>query len=265
MTTSPGVRLPRPSLVALLAGAEVAGEVELRRAAAEAREKGIRLGELLVRRGWLDEEAMAQLLAGQWGLPYLGRESLAIDPVAAGLLPFAEASALGGCVIGIRDRGPLAVVADPTTERLNLLRAHLDTTMVGGAASFAVVTASSLEGLLAQLAQLDHGRAATGHDSEKASTGRPVTDPEQVAAAVAALRARIDQLERERSTSEEQLERLCRRLQAAEEHGACDREKARELRALLDRERTRFHDLKRRLAELQAELYPTDRRSTDET
>jgi hypothetical protein len=259
VTTSSGERVARPSLVSLLAEAGVASEAELRRAVAEAHEQGLRLGELVVRRGWADEEAMARLLADQWGLPFLGRESLAIDPVAAGLLPFSHAHALGGCVLGIRDHGPLTVVADPTTERLNALRAHLDDAVIGCSASFAVVTASSLEGLLAQLARIDHSRA-TDHDSED----RPLTDLEQAVAAEAALRARIDELERELNAAEEQLEQLRGQLQAAEQERARDRQQIRELQGRLDTERSLFHDLKRRLAELLAELAPRDSGSADQ-
>jgi MshEN domain len=280
MTTSSGARQARRSLVSLLAETGIASEAELRRAVVEAHEQGLRLGELIVARGWLDEDAMARLLAEQWGLPFLGRESLAIDPIAAGLLPFELARALGSCVVGIRDGGPLAVVADPTTERLNALRAHLDGTVVGASASFAVVTASSLERLHVQLARIHHSKTAVDHTTavpalrpaepatettgetalERTTNDRLLDQLRRAASAEAALRARIDQLERDRGAAQEQLDSLRRQLERAERQRALDDEEVGRLLADLDVERERLHDLERRLAELLAQLDPTGRR-----
>jgi len=55
----------RPPLGRLLAEAGVASEYELQLALAEGMGTGERLGEVLLRRGWIDECGLARLLAQQ--------------------------------------------------------------------------------------------------------------------------------------------------------------------------------------------------------
>jgi hypothetical protein len=100
---------------------------------------------------------------------------LAIDPAAAGLIPPAQARLLGGCVIGIRENGPLVVVADPTSERLDALRAQLEDPG-RGSVGFAVVTGSSPERLHGQLARISPRRTDPGPASLGAQ--QPATDRE---------------------------------------------------------------------------------------
>jgi hypothetical protein len=88
---------PRPSLAALLAEAGVASEEQLRRAAAEGMASGERLGEVVLRRGWIDEQGLAQVLARQWQLPFLADEAARLEPLAPRLLPAELARALAAC------------------------------------------------------------------------------------------------------------------------------------------------------------------------
>lgn len=268
------VRSARPSLVSLLLEAGVADEEALRQAVEEAHARGLRLGELVLRRGWLDEEALARVLARQWGLRYLGRESLAIDPVAAGLLPYEQAVALGGCVIGIHDGGPLVVVADPSTERLNTLRARLQAIVVAAAPSFAIVTGSSLERLLSQLGRIRHGESASEQipaaavdatagpapppiPAAEAAAGQadangPAGDLQQATVVPTALRDQLARLNDDHDLALRQLAQLRQQLETARQLRTRDQEQIDELRARLHTQHHRYSELRRRLAELLA-------------
>ena len=65
------VRGARPSLLSLLIEEGVASEGELRLLAVEGMSGGVRLGEALLQRGWIDEPAFGRLLARQWSLPFV--------------------------------------------------------------------------------------------------------------------------------------------------------------------------------------------------
>lgn len=283
----------RPSLVSLLVEAGVASESELRELAGEADAQGIRLGELVVARDLLDEEGMGRLVAHQWGLPFLARGSLTIDPVAAGLLPFEQARTLHGCVIGIRERSPLVVVADPSSERLDALRTQVETTPGQASVSFAVVTASSLQGLLGQLARLSGRRPDPAPDrshlartpqtangdrpeqiaSRPTSSDQLLADLQRAAATEQTLQARLDQLTSEREAADEQIEQLRhqveelqQQLEAADQRQTSEREPDSELQARLDQlesEREtadqQIEQLQHQIEELQQQLEAADR------
>jgi hypothetical protein len=282
------VRAPRPSLLSLLVAAGVASEVELHELALEARERGVRLGELLLARGLVDEERLGRLLAEQWRLGFLDREQLSLDPVAAGLLPVGQAREFGGCVIGFRDGGPLVVVAEPTSERLNLLRERLSAATADAQVSFAVVSGASLEGLLGQLARLEHA------DSDPAAARAPlvrlveadqhlpaaspplvldreaapleasaaeaayaealVAELEQATTGLEALRGRVEQLQAAGQARERQAAELRhQRDQAAQDLTRLE-DRVRELEQSLSRERQRAHTFRQHLSDLLAEF-----------
>ena len=278
------VRAPRPSLRSLLVSTGIASEEQLREAADEARQQGLRLRELVVARGWLDEQGLGRLLATQWRLPFLDREELTLDPVAAALLPVDQATALGGCVIGFHDDSPLVVVAEPTSERLNQLRERTGAATVAAPASFAVVSGSSLEGLLAELASTDASASPTSpqqpdqavdtynaHDvahiennpaprspepnaaGEASVVEALLADLEQASTGLAILHERVEQLGAAgRATAQLAAELRYERDTAAEEAGR-QHERVRHLEHLLEQERERARAFRQQLVDLLAE------------
>jgi type IV pilus assembly protein PilB len=83
-------------------------------ALAEAKATGMRLGELLISRGFLFEGELAHALAEQFGLEYVDIASKSVDPQAATLLPLEVARRM--FAIPVRFAGPdtmLVAVADP--------------------------------------------------------------------------------------------------------------------------------------------------------
>jgi hypothetical protein len=278
-----GMRPTRPSLQSLLQEAGVASEKDLRSAFEEAQRRGKSLGEVVLARGWLDQEGLARLLARQWSLPFLGRESLGVDPHAAGLLTAEQARALGGCVIDIRNGGPLVVLAEPTTGRMGDLKAVL-----GETAHFAVVTESSLQGLIEQRArvggipitapspagteqpegdepeaqadvQVDQNQPGeqgeqAGPELDDEQTDALVAELEQATAGLSAARNRIEQLAGARRSAEHLVEDLQRRLTDLEQERTKEQERSRDLESRLDTERGRAGDFKKRLAELLSEF-----------
>jgi len=104
-------RIARPSLAALLAEAGVASEEQLRIAVAEGMGSGERLGEVVLRRGWIDEAGLARVLARQWGLAFLDDEAVAVDPAAAALVPLEQGGHLGAFAIGFSEGLPVIALA----------------------------------------------------------------------------------------------------------------------------------------------------------
>lgn len=270
-----GIRPTRPSLQSLLQDAGVASEEELRAAFEEAQREGKSLGEIVLARGWLDQEGLGRILANQWSLPFLGRESLGLDPHAAELLSVEQTRTLRGCVIDIRNGGPLVVIAEPTSGRLGDVKAVL-----GDAAHFAVVTESSLQGLIEQRARVgripvtapvranaEQTEAAPEASAEPAAdtvepalpelddeqTDALLAELEQATAGLSAARTRIEQLAGARRSAEQTVADLRRRLADAEQERKQEQERSRELESQLDTERGRTGDFRRRLAELAAE------------
>ena len=68
LPTTPFARL-RPPLASLLVEKGVASKEQLDDALAEAQETGERVGEVVVRRGWINEAQLADVLARQWQPP----------------------------------------------------------------------------------------------------------------------------------------------------------------------------------------------------
>jgi hypothetical protein len=266
---------PRPSLQSLLLEAGAASEEELRHAFEEAQLRGLRLGDVVLSRGWLSQEGLAKLIARQWSLPFLARESLGLDPAAAELLSTEQALELRACVIGISNGGPLAVVAEPTTERLGSLSG-----LLGAAAHFAVVTESSLERLLEQRArvkpsphEVESGEPAPIVEEvplepapaqsiapidlvavDDTETDALVAELEQATAGLSAARERIEQLAGARRGAEQMVADLNQRLTGIDQERVREQERSRDLEAQLEAARERSRSFRRRLAELLAEF-----------
>ena len=115
-------RSVRQPLLAVLASAGVASEEDLRSALAEGMDSGERLGEVVLRRGWLDEAGLARVLADQWDLRFLEDASVAIDPAAFRLIATEDARRVGAVAIGFDDGRPLVALSEPSAERFASVR-----------------------------------------------------------------------------------------------------------------------------------------------
>jgi hypothetical protein len=165
----------RPSLATLLAEAGVASEEQLRLAVAEGMGTGERLGEIVLRRGWIDEAGLARLLARQWDLVYVDDEAAVLEQGAAALFSAQEAERLGVCVIGFVEEVPRVAVAEPAEERFARVRSAL-----GRECEFAVVSKSTLERLLAQLASDDATAEAAQAGAAAAAEAAEETEDERL-------------------------------------------------------------------------------------
>jgi hypothetical protein len=206
----------RQPLAALLAEAGVASEEQLRLAVAEGMGRGERLGEVVLRRGWIDQAGLARLLARQWELAYVDDEAAVPEQSAGALLSAQEAERLGVCVIGFVEGVPLVAVAEPAEERFATVRSTL-----GRECVFVVVTKSTLERLLERVAsaeaevQAGQTSAAAAEAAEDAETERLLADLDAAAASLTAWSERVSrivglqrQTEKELSACREHLTRL---------------------------------------------------------
>jgi Type II secretion system (T2SS), protein E, N-terminal domain len=219
------VRAIRPSLLSLLVEAGVAPEQELRAAAASGMGAGERLGDVVLRNGWLDEIGLAQLLAQQWRLPFVADEAAVLDEHREEALPLDEAETLAGCPIAIESGVTCVAIAEPATARLDALRK-----LIGPDGSFAVVTPATLRRLLAERRGDTPEPTVIDGDIElgellaslAAATDRLTTFREQFAEVTAASWA-----------SEQELKSSQARIAELEQHVADERERSRSLRAKL--------------------------------
>jgi type IV pilus assembly protein PilB len=105
----------RLHLGALLARDGLLTPTQLERAVLEKEETGARLGEIVVRNGWVSSHELARLLAEQHGLDFLDLGRTEIDPDAARLLPEKLARRYHALPISFVDESTVAVaIADPT-------------------------------------------------------------------------------------------------------------------------------------------------------
>jgi hypothetical protein len=134
----------RPSLASLLADEGVATMDQLEEALAEGMKSGERLGEVVLRRGWINEAGLAQLIARRWDLTFVARSMITVDEHAQALLSRADAERLGASPVAFNDGVPQVAVADPSEERFSDVRAAL-----GTQCTFVVTTPSALAQLIA--------------------------------------------------------------------------------------------------------------------
>jgi hypothetical protein len=159
-----GARNVRQPLIAVLASAGVASEEDLRSALAEGMDSGERLGEVVLRRGWLDEAGLARVLAEQWDLRFLEDASLAIDQAAFRLIATEDARRVGAVAIGFDEGRPLVALSEPSAERFADVRS-----LAGNEVAFAVVTMGTLERLF-----------AGGSEAAVSQNGSPPSDPAEL-------------------------------------------------------------------------------------
>jgi hypothetical protein len=238
---------PRPPLATLLAEAGVASEEQLRLATAEGMGSGERLGEVVLRRGWIDEQGLAQVLARQWQLPFLANEAARLAALAPRLLPAELARALAACPV--ESATPLLALAEPSEERFASLTAALGDVELG----FAVVTPGTLARLCDELERAE--REAASASAREAEEVEPLAAAmDEATRALAALRAQVAGLSERRQREEAELERYRERLAQLEDERTQAGEERQRLEEALGHQRELLATLRERLAEAQALL-----------
>src|SRR6185437_8318874 len=76
----------RPSLASLMVDEGVATSEQLEQALAEGQQTGERLGEVVLRHGWINEAGLAGLIARQWDLSFVALSAISVDESARALL-----------------------------------------------------------------------------------------------------------------------------------------------------------------------------------
>ncbi len=150
-------------------------------------ETGERLGEVIVRLGWVSEDDLAKVLAEQWHLRYFERSAISFDGRALRRMTREDAARLEALPIQEGEDGVIVVaLAEPTEARLDALR-----TLLGDRIDFVVVAKTAIEtGLRSELLTPgsngngtgdDHGEPSgqfQRHDAEPQSGPETVTDTE---------------------------------------------------------------------------------------
>ena len=98
---------------------------QLEDALAEGLRSGKRLGEVLLSRGWLSEEDLSRLLAGQKGLPYADLEKIAIDRELARAMSYDDARSEMALPVVAEFGLPVVAMADPDEAAMDRLRTQL--------------------------------------------------------------------------------------------------------------------------------------------
>jgi hypothetical protein len=240
----------RPSLASLMVEEGVASAEQLESALAEGQQTGERLGEVVLRHGWINEAGLAGLVARQWDLSFVALSMITVDEAARTLVSREVCERLGACPVSFDDGVPLVAVADPSEDRFASVRDEL-----GTPCSFFVTTASALARLI------DQQESAPGELQAVSTDDRPAGDEPEPASfpgppATEAPRPTLVPAEHDdgREPVVDQLDRLLDQLvderqRSSEELGGYQRR----LSDLQD-EQTRLQDEHRRLQDEQARL-----------
>jgi hypothetical protein len=258
-------RTRRTPLATMLTEAGLVTSDQVEDANAEASRTGDRLAEVVVRHGWVSEEDVAQLLAKQYELPFLEKDSFAVEPDAVGPLRRDEARRLEACPIGFMDDSTVVAIDDPAEARLREVRRVL-----GEKTVFAIVTPSTLRGLYdeawGEAPEPEAPVAAAAAPPEPAREAEPLQELETGeilgaldaleaalsagAAAAADVRGRLGDLVEAASVHQRELQECRARAATSDETRAQDLERIAELEAELER-RTKFvDDLKAKLGDV---------------
>jgi hypothetical protein len=261
----------RPSLASLMVEEGVATSEQLEQAVVEGQQSGERLGEVVLRQGWINEAGLAGLVARQWDLSFVALSAISVDENARALLPREVCERLGACPVSFDDGVPVLAIADPNEDRFTAVREAL-----GTPCSFFVTTGSALAGLIDQQPS-GPAEPATVHVVETPAVSElqdeaPVTEaPPALTLAAASVEVEpvddsapvVDQLdrllerlldERERSRAElagyeRQLVDYQRQLSDLEDQQARVRESIRSLESKLGVEEQRLESMRARLTE----------------
>jgi hypothetical protein len=259
----------RPSLSSLMIEEGVATSEQLEEAIVEGQQSGERLGEVVLRHGWINEAGLAGLIARQWDLSFVALSAISVDDAARALLSREVCGRVGACPVSFEDGVPLLAIADPSEDRFTAVREAL-----GTHCSFFVTTGSALAGLIDQQPSGPAGPATVRVVEARAVVEQveetPVAEaPTSLSLAPAAVEVendsapvvdQLDQLlelllaERERSREElagyeRQLVDYQRQLSDLEEQQARVRESIRSLESKLGAEDKRLDSMRTRLTE----------------
>jgi hypothetical protein len=156
----------RTALGTLLVERELLSQHQLDEALRLGEENGERLGEVIVRLGWVSEDDLAQVLADQWHLRYFERSAISFDGRALRRMSREDAARLEALPIQEGDDGVIVVaLAEPTESRLDALR-----TLLGDRIDFVVVAKTAIEAGLRSELLARRG----GSDEESESSDEPV-------------------------------------------------------------------------------------------
>jgi hypothetical protein len=254
----------------------VATSEQLEQALAEGQQNGERLGEVVLRHGWINEASLAGLVARQWDLSFVALSMITIDDSARALLSREVCERLGACPVSFDDGIPVLALADPNEDRFAAVREAL-----GTPCSFFVTTGSALAGLIDQQPSapqdVDVVRVVeTASVSEPADEAPAPETPPALALAPAAVeveghsapvvdqldqllerllgerersRARLDDYRRQLADYERQVADYQRQLADLEDQQARVRESIRSLEAKLGDEETRLESMRAKLTE----------------
>ena len=255
----------RPSLASLMVEEGVATSEQLEQALAEGQQSGERLGEVVLRHGWINEAGLAGLIARQWDLSFVALSAISLDESARALLSREACERVGACPVSYDDGVPVLAIADPSEDRFTAVREAL-----GVPCSFFVTTGSALAGLIDQqpsvASEVDAVRVVetpvvAEHVGEAPlpalSLAPAVADTEDHSApAVDELDRLLERLldERERAREElagyqQQLAGYQRQLADLEDQQSRVRESIRSLEAKLGDEEKRLETMRARLTE----------------
>ena len=121
---------------------------------------GERLGETLVRLGWLTERDVAQALAEQYGLDYIDLRAARLEQSALALLPAMAAAALSALPVRLfADDRVLVAVSDPT----DIVALDKVCCEIPGAVVFAVAERSAITEHLDAAVDARDGQARATH------------------------------------------------------------------------------------------------------
>jgi len=99
---------------------------QLAEALVEARETGQLVGRVLLRRRWVFEDELARTLAEQWQLPYVRLSSVGVDQQVMRLLPRSVGTRFDAVPVRFADQSVLVAFADPSDpEALAAVRDYL--------------------------------------------------------------------------------------------------------------------------------------------
>lgn len=130
----------RPALGTMLTERDFITREQLAEALEEGAENGERLGEVIVRRGWVSEDDVAKLLAEQWQLGFVDRASIWFDGHALDRITREDAQRLEALPTSVQGGRVVVAVAEPTQQRLTALKE-----IMGDDAVIVVVPKSALD------------------------------------------------------------------------------------------------------------------------
>jgi hypothetical protein len=121
-----GAQIAPPRLGDLLVSKGFITDEQLAEALVESREHGIRLGRYLLRHQLIFESELARTLSEQWAIPYLNLAVVSVDRHAAKLLPPEVGSAFDAIPVRYLEGAVQVAFADPSDgDALSAVREHI--------------------------------------------------------------------------------------------------------------------------------------------